>query len=64
MTDLDAIKVMQSCLDDPTSDADEMRLALAFALDALRKSKPVNGDAARAHSRARQEITRLLRAAA
>lgn len=64
MTDLDAIKVMQSCLDDPNADLIEHRMALAFALDALKKSKPVNGDAARVHSRARQEISRILRQAA
>lgn len=64
MTDLDAIKVMQSCLDDPKADQDELRMALGFALDALRKSRPVNGDAEYVRSRARQEIARILRQAA
>lgn len=71
MTDLDAIKVMQSAqVPDIDSQADallfaaELRLLLANALSTMRNVNPVNGQAAAQLSATRREITRKLRAAA
>lgn len=43
---------------------EDMRLALANALSALRKARPVNGEAAQQMAAARRQITETLRRAA